>query len=307
MVGDVVSSLIIALSIPIIASTVDCTKLKGTIQWVALLCLGGLLYHFTIMTRGGVDSIHPLTLPFFPSLEDTSRAFEEIRRPTSFFWEPSSYATFMVIPVFLCLSERNILMGCIYALSLFLSSSTNGIIFIAVLFSGFFFVSNYKVYQKVLVALSLVALGYMLFNSDLFIQGVDKRESTELSDNQRIMNGPNLVAVTPSEYLLLGADAANINDFLHLHPDIDKSKLRFLKTGSLFVSDFWRVLVKYGIIGLLLVLWMYFKAYKMNMPIRPYILVLLVALFSQSVVFGNSWGFEWIFILSFIYGYERKG
>ncbi len=306
MVGDVLTSLIIAVSIPIVATAVHYEKLVGSFQWVALLCLGGLIYHYLLIMSGNLSSVHPLTLPFFPDLDLSSRAFEDIYRPTSFFWEPSSYATFMMIPLFFCLSERIFLLGTFYALSIFLSSSTNGIILSSFLFAGFFFIGNFKAYQKVIVAFLVIILSFSLFNSSLFTQGVDKIENTSLSSNQRIMNGPNLVSETPGQYLFFGADAPNIIDFLSKHPDINTSKLTFLGSGGLFVSDFWRVLVKYGFFGLIPVLLMYFKAYKLCKEIRPYILVLLVALFSQSVVLGSSWGYEWIFIIAFIFAHERQ-
>ena len=194
-----------------------------------------------------------------------------------------------MIPLFLCMLDRNFVLAAIFALSLFLSSSTNGIIFTAVLFAGFFFAGNFKVYQKVFVAILSIVLGFALLNSDLFSLGVDKIERTNFETNQRIMNGPNLVSVTPSEYLLWGADAPNINDFLKQHNEISTSNLIFLANGNLFVSDFWRVWVKYGIIGLILVLLMYFKAFRLSKGIRPYLYVLCVALFSQSVVFGSAW------------------
>ena len=305
MIGDVMSSLIIAISIPIVVSAVNYQKLVGSFHWVALLCLGGLFYHYMLIISGNVSSIHPLTLPLFPAQDMSSRAFEDIFRPTSFFWEPSSYATFMVIPLFLCLSERNFVMGSIYALSLFLSSSTNGIIFVVVLLAVFFIRGSLKWYHKALLLILAVALGYSLFNMEYFSQGVDKMENTEIMSSQRIMNGPNLVAATPGEYLILGADAANINDFLLKHPEINTGKLIFLKSGSLFVSDFWRILVKYGVLGLILVLLMYVRVIKRCEPLRPYLYVLVVALFSQSVVLGSSWGYEWVFILAYLLNYER--
>lgn len=305
MIGDVLSSLIIAASIPIVASAVNFNKLVGSFQWVAIVCLGGMVYHYVLIISGSIGSVHPLTLPFFPAQDLSSRAFENIGRPTSFFWEPSSYATFMIIPMFLCLTERSFLVAIVYALSVFLSSSTNGIIFTVVLFLMFVLSGgNFRTNQKVLTAIVLVGLGYVLFNSELFTQGVDKMENTEISGNQRISNGYNLLRATPGIYLVTGADAANVNDFLVKHPEIDKTKLTFLGTGNLFVSDFWRIWIKYGIFGLVLVLWMYLATYRRCKALRPYIVVLLIAFFSQSVVFGSIWGYQWIFMLGYM-NYER--
>lgn len=305
MIGDVMTVLIIAISIPIVASAVDYKKLVGSFHWVALLCLGGLIYHYQLIISNNISSIHPLTFPFFPDQEINSRAFEDIFRPTSFFWEPSSYATYMLIPLFLCLLEKNYVIGTIYALSIFLSSSTNGILFVAILLVGLILQGELKWSQKIILVLLAITLGYALFNSNWFTQGVDKIESTEIEGNQRIMNGPNLVAETPIEYLILGVDAANINDFLQKHPSINTGSLSFSYSGRIFISDFWKVLVKYGIIGLFLVILMYVGILKKCKTLRPYIYVLIVALFSQSAVLGSIWGYEWVFILSYYWNYER--
>lgn len=307
MLGDMLSRSIIGVSIPIIASAVNYEKLVGAFQWVALLCLGGMIYHYVQIMSGNLYSVHPLTLPFFPDQDLLSRQFEVITRPTSFFWEPASYAIFMIIPLFISLVRQNFFMAVIYALSIFLSSSTNGIIFTAILFVMFIFSgSHYKWYHKLLACILAIGLGYTLFNAELFTQGLDKMETTEVSENQRIANGYNLVKVMPAQYMMLGIDAANVNDFLNKHSEIDTAKLIFLGNGSLYVSDFWRNGIKYGIFGLLLLLWMYFRAYRLSKTVRPYILVLLVALFSQSVVLGTIWGYEWIFILSFIYNEKNQ-
>ena len=59
-------------------------KLRGSLNWVAIISIAGLLYQWTIIASGG--EIHPLEIPF---LKMSDYRLETLTiRPSSFFMEP---------------------------------------------------------------------------------------------------------------------------------------------------------------------------------------------------------------------------
>lgn len=301
--GSLFYDIVIVISIPIISSNIDPKRFIGSISWVTILCLLGILYHYSLFLSGRYEYINPLTLPFL-EFDSTSRALDEISRPTSFFWEPASYAVFMIIPIFYYLYEKKYVISTILILSVFLSGSTNGIFFVFVLLLSRLIFTKFR-FSYLIISILLIGITYYaLYNYKGFEVGVKKMENTDYENNVRIANGPRLVSKMPIDHLLIGFPSPTVEKYLEGNHNINQVGLGFqvTKTGNklLFVSDFWRILAHFGVIGLALLLICYFSKFRRCVALRPYIIVLLVSLFTQSLVLGLMWTFEWIFIISFV-------
>jgi hypothetical protein len=69
---------------------------------------------------------------------------------------------------------------------------------------------------------------------------------------------------------------------------------------GMFVSSFWLVIIRFGIIGLILYLNIFFKIINNYRDILPFILCIFIQLFSNSDMIGSGFLFQFIFILSYI-------
>ena len=108
-VNSLIGSIIYLAGTLVIGNIIDFRRFRGAINWISLLCIAGMVYHFMLVLRG--MSFSPIQLPFMPEQDATDRMFWEVDRPTSFFMEPQSYVSYMLIPLFLALEERKWLWG----------------------------------------------------------------------------------------------------------------------------------------------------------------------------------------------------
>lgn len=273
-------------------------KLIGSIYLVGLISMAGLLYHYLLLLSGNAWDIHPLTLPFLPEFASESRAMGIIARPTSFYWEPASYVTFMMVPLFFSMLERKYAMSIAIVLFNLLSGSTNGIALSFAMLVFYVLTQKVKVYSKIILVLVGVGLGYFMLNSDLFEQGVEKLNNTEMDANQRLHNGTALISAMPLEHILFGFPADNVTSYYHSDFRISSSSIIPLDiSGNVFVSDLWRVLAKFGILGYLLYWNIYLWFFRKEKSTRPYILTLVVGMISQSLFLGAFFTFQMMVLL----------
>lgn len=295
-VNLVIGFAITLLSIPIITSAIDYDKIVGSINWVTIICIIGLVFQFMELQISG--SVTALKVPFMPALDQESRLFEESFRPSSFFWEPQSYCSFMFVPLFIALLDKNYIWSVVIIISMFLSGSTTGIIMSGVILILFVFTQEAGFKSKVMMIIAGVGLGVLLFTSSLFTKGVEKMENVNYEENSRLYNGPALVINMPIEDLILGGNAADVSDYYA--SGAAGSGYLLEKYDKVYVSTFWEVIVKFGIIGLVLYMAVYIYPIRKNKATLLYMGPLIVALFSNPDFIGGLFAFEFIFIYAFL-------
>lgn len=297
-----ISYIVIFLSILIIAPILNLKKMMGAFSWIALICMGGLIYQYVILLGGG--SVTPIALPFLPALGDGARVYSYIHRPSSFFWEPQSYCSFMFVPMFISIFEKKIIWSIAITFSMFLSGSTTGIIISLLMLGVLTFSSDISKKYKFLFVLFGIVMIYMLFNSSLFEVGASKMEDTTFEDNSRLYNGVTLVSKMPIICLLTGVNYANVADF-YFSGEVGTGFL-LEKFGTIYMSTFWMVLIKFGFIGTFLYVLSVVSPIKQCKSIFIYVIAIVVTMFSNPDYIGAMYAFEMIFIYSFIYNMQTK-
>ncbi len=274
----------IIVSIAIISSSINYEKLINSFYWVAVFCIGGLIYQYMIIAAGG--TVSPIRLPFFSPLEAGSRFDEIVIRPTSFFFEPSQFATYLIIPLFIALKEKKLLLSTFITIMMFLSTSTNGIFFsLGLVFVYAISSKGVKLWYKLLMIVVGVGLVYFLVNSEFFEQGITKIENTDITENSRTANGIKYVKSLSPSTLILGINDANASDYYAHHTSLFSGASLEVRDGDVYITTFWLVLIKYGVIGLLLYLNMYYYFFKKDKSLFPYMAIIVVSLFTQSLFF----------------------
>lgn len=298
-VNTTISCCIFLVSLFIITPNIDFDKFEGSINWVSIFCLIGLFYHAAIVVAGG--TVTPIRIPFLPAPENPeSRMYDELFRPSSFFMEPQSYVSYMILTLFFALRNKKYLWATLVGASMILSTSTTGlavlpILFILSLSRG----KNTKWYSKLFLVVIFGGLMYFLFNSSWASFGLNKMENTTLSTNSRTSNGPALASMMNGVDMILGVPFANSTDFYTHSLSQNKGAIIIDGNGGVFVSGIWECLVFYGIVGLLFYLLIYWKIWKRNKEITPLLVCIIVTLFTNPDFLGAWWAFQMMYLLSF--------
>lgn len=297
MINNTLSALVSCFLIFPIVKAIRIDKLVGALNLVAIISIAGIVYHYLIIRNGG--TVTPIPIPFLGGVESTSRLFEEGNRPTSFYWEPAAFVTYMLVPLFLSLTERRYMWSAIIIASMFLSTSTTGITMSLLMLVCYILTQNVRMKNKVIIVIIACAFVWMLLSTDIFSAGFDKMVDTNIETTSRTVNGPVIVSNMPLLHLVTGMPAANPYDY-YMSGWVKSSEI-IIKDDTIYCSTIWLVLAKYGIIGLFLFLWIYINALKTTREIIPYIIVLFVSMFFQSFTIGTSgFVFQLIFIFVFI-------
>lgn len=295
-INSMISTIIYVVSVFIIAPQLDFKKLRSSIVIVAIICMGGMIYHVLLLSMG--QSVSPIKLPFLPEMAKTSRLFAINERPTSFFWEPQSYASFMLVPLFFMLRENKMLFAFIIAATMFISTSTTGLVLSILMMAFVLFKSRTSWFVRLLCVVGIFLLILFLVNSEYTVGSYEKLMNTNLEESNRIINGFLIASDLDLFDFLLGIPFANAQDaydigYFHV-------PLIVMADGELFISAIWISLIQYGIICTVIFLFSYYKLYKMDKQIFPYLICIVVALFSNPDFIGSSYVFQLLIMLTVI-------
>lgn len=296
-INNTISILIICVSIIPIIKTVKYDKLIGSLNWVAIISIVGLLYQVSIVLAGG--TVSPIKLPFMPDMDTGTRLYEVVVRPSSFFWEPAAMVTFLMVPLFISLTQKKYIWTGVIMIAMFLSTSSTGILMSFVMLAVYTLTQKIKFTTRIFIVALGLGLGFFLLNSHYFEYGVDKIKNTDPEKNARLMNGIFLFDEMSTSDKIWGIPAANVDEYYETHGGKNFGR------GSVFVPTFWLTWAKYGIFGLLLFLGMYISLLKRNKTLLPYIVVIFIAMFFQSISIGSS-GFAYQLIFLYTYVNQAK-
>lgn len=301
MVNNTISTLLACILIYPIVKALKIEKLVGALNLVGLISIGGIVYHYIVIRNGG--TVSPIPLPFMPELDISSRLYEEGNRPTSFYWEPAAFVTYMMVPLFLSLRNKKYIWSMVIIASMFLSTSTTGITMSLFMLVCYLFTQKINIKYKALIVVIAGVFVWSLFSTDIFSAGMDKMSQTDIENTSRTINGPAMVFNMPLSDILTGMPAANPYDY-YMSGGFYSNEI-VVKDNSIYCSTIWLVLAKYGIFGVILFLWLYVKPMKVTREIMPFIIVLFVSMFFQSFTIGTSgFVFQIIFIYVFINAYK---
>lgn len=289
---------VIIFSLVIILPYLNLNKLCSCINLVGVICACGLLYHAFELMLG--HSITTIVLPFMPDPSESSRLFEYVLRPVSFFTEPQTYVSYMIIPLFLALSRRNLIWALGISVTILLSGSTTGIVMIAIMFGSYFFASKLGFIYRLLLVAAIIGLGYFLITSEYTAVGLNKMNDINLSENARIVNGFLVAKFMSVTDYVFGVPYANATDFCY---GSNVAGMVILdRSGSVFVSAIWVAIIQYGLFGLMIYLNLYYQILKIDKSIFPYWLCIVIALFTNPDFIGSNF----LFILLFSYTYVKQ-
>ena len=293
LVGDITHIIVILYAIKIMSYE----KLKGSIYLVAVVSSIGILYHFILIRNGQV--VTPIQIPFLPDPGPDSRLHEVGIRPVSFFWEPAAYASYMIVPLFISLTEKRYTMAAFCLFFIFVSTSTLGIVLSTILLVTWTILSNNGRFSKAVIIVLGAVLIYLVTQTNIFEAGLNKIADTNLEETARTINGPVLAENMSLADYLFGLPDNTPTDYWKKGNIIDS---RFIAEEELYLSTFWYVLAKLGIIGFALYMSIIISTVMRNKQVLPIIIVLFVSMFSSNMYIGP----QFVFYFTYLYLLKLK-
>lgn len=299
-INSLLISIFYVLSIICLSSVISFERFVNAYLLVCFICMLGMFYHVAVVYRGG--QVSPIQLPFLPQLSGESRFAAELNRPTSFFPEPSTYAAYMLIALYLTIIRKYWVYAILISFSLLLSSSTTGILLAGVLWiSCLCLEAELLKKMKYVVPVLFVFFVMIFLKSNLFEVGRDKLVRTNFEQNIRVAGGIAVYKSMDAGEIILGIPKETVAEYIDSEGGV--SQIYKIRDGR-FVSSFWLAFIKYGVIGGMLFLFMYLRFYKKERLLRPYLITVIILMFTETMLFNALFVFQWVFMIA--YSLEMK-
>ena len=267
-------------------SHLDSKKLRGAFNWISIIVIIGIVYQWADILRGNM--VHPLDIPGLSMPED--RIDQEIPRPSSFFMEPSAFISFMVIPLSFSLIDKKYIWMAIMVLSVFLSTSTTGIVGVFIMLATSLFMQKKMNKSSIIILLLGAGFAFALFNSSFFELGVEKLLTTESGTNEhRLEQGMYIVStMEPGEWLF----GVPYSSPAHYCLSGRATNVAWYGSGAdatVYMSTFWYVILRFGFVGLLIYLNIYLQVFRMSRKVWPLLIFMAANMFSAPDVIGVNY------------------
>lgn len=272
-------------SVLFIVPLLDIKKLNASLNFVSLICIIGLLYQLLTIMAGG--TVHPIEIPGLQMVG--ARLAQESLRPSSFFMEPAAYTAYMYAPLMFSLINRSYWWSAIIIISMLLSGSTTAFITTFIILAVYIYTQGLFKRNTFIILIFALGILYALSHFSIFEVGRNKLDETDFDNTVRIWQGPHIVKTMNLAELLFGAPYEDTGEYYNagrlIGVDVNYS-------GSvIYMSTTWYIIFRFGIIGLLLYLNIYYKIAKQFREIIPYVFCLFITMFSAAIGVGSSYVF----------------
>lgn len=281
---------------------------KG-LKYAGILYTTGLIYHLVIIYVFGMPAKGISVIPGFEFSNENW-----LDRPRSFFSEPAALAQAMLPLLFYSLHRKDYKWSLIATFSIFMSTSTAGVLLAAILWFIEFIMITKRNKHKVLVSMLLVIVGVLLIRTgmaDETILAVKNRLLGGGSTSVRVFLGFEVVGtMSPAQYitgLLYNKpyDYTIQNIELFASDSIARRWIGFGE-GQFFINAICSLIFRYGILGSIL----YFRIYKGKLFNKGYAgralaIMTVIEMFGDSMLF-NSYYFYIMLILTYLTQRERE-
>lgn len=295
MVDDVnlnglIEQLIFFVSVFALFPNLNLSKLKGSLNWVALLAIAGLLFQWSSIARGNM--VHQLAIPGLTL--DIDIIEKSSLRPSSFFQEPAAYVSFMICPLYFALIDKKYIWAISMILSIFLTTSTTGLL-ISFIMLGVSFLGSGKVkLSSVIFGGVLIGVLYLaLTNLEAFNYGLDKLENTDAESNVRLSQGRYIVSTMETGEYIFGAPFTTPYNYCMAGRATDV----IYYGKSVYMPTLWQMILLYGVVGLIIYLNVYLQILKKDRRTLTLIIALCSVLFSSCYFLGVNYIFTLIILL----------
>jgi hypothetical protein len=238
------------------------------------------VYQLGIILTGG--AVHPIEIPGLQLSEGRLGVLST--RPSSFFMEPAAYTTYMYAPLVLSLINRKYWWSVVLTVSMLLTTSTTAIFTSFVILGVYAFTQGLFKRRSILIIVLAAGILYGFTHMSIFNVSMTKLEETDLETNVRIQQGPEIVSSMHGNELIFGAPYGSLIEYYY--SGRVQNKEIWVHGESIYISTTWELIFCFGIIGLLLYVNIYYRLLKRRRILLPYIICLIVTMFTASMFIG---------------------
>lgn len=275
---------------------------KG-LKYAGGLYTAGLIYHLIIIY---VFEIPARGISIIPGYQFSNVNMPE--RPRSFFSEPAALATAMLPLLFYSLHRKDYKWAMLATFTIFMSTSTTGVLLAAILWFLEFVIGTGKKKHKIMVIMTfMVAVIFLIkmeFTQDALL-AVQNRLRGGGSTSIRVFLGFEVLKTLHPAQFIAGLLYNKPYDYAVMHMDLfsEGSFARgviSIGAGYFFINAFCSLLFRYGVIGMLLYLRVYKgKLFVKNYPGRAFAIMTIIQTIGDSMLF-NSYYFYIMLILFYL-------
>lgn len=292
--NNMIMDTIFLITVICAANYVKLEELMKPYMFACGVFIAGLFYHVFQIYILRVPLSGPILL--FPSLvgeENVALGFDTMR-PMSFFAEPQGFATFISVFLIIMLEQKQYLWAAIATLSILLSTSTEGLALIGIIWALFTVFSNTSLFVKIITVLGIVVGASYYMTLEYFEVGYNKLVNTEFDENLRVVNAYRMLQSFEPNQWWFGVGTSNTVFF--------GKYINSMGGGEAYkyVSSALGVFVHYGIfVGVAFWIFLFKKIVYRYKFVFIYSICLLVIPFAQSCFFSSN--FVYLFVLYYLF------
>lgn len=271
------------LTIICAANYVKLEELLKPYMFACAIFIAGMFYQVIQLFVLRIPLTGPITL--FPGLlnEENVSAGNDIMRPMSFFAEPQGFATFISLFLIIMLEEKKYIWAAIATLSILLSTSTEGLALLAVIWSLFIIFSKTSIWVKIVSIVAILVGSRYYMELEYFDVGYNKLIDTEYEENIRLVNAFNMLQKFDFNQWLLGVGTADNYFYRSYIFSMGGAE------GFKYVSSAFGVFVQYGVfVGVAFWIFLFNKIVFRYRSVFIYSICLLVIPFAQTCFFSSN-------------------
>ena len=276
----------------------DPRKMRGSFNWVAIISILGLLYQWADVAQG--NGVHPLEIPGLTMPEE--RMEQLILRPSSFYMEPAAYVAYMICPLALALVDKKYMWAIVMILSVFLTTSTTGIVLSFILLGASLFANKANGSSMLIVLVVGAGMVYALNSLEEFSAGVEKLENTDASTSVRLSQGLHVVQTMHTNEYIFGVPYSDAYNYCKSGRCTDVEYYG----ESVYMPTFWDLILRFGIVGLVLYLLIYVKILRLSKKTIPLCIALLSTMFSSGYSIGPLF-IQTLIVLLVMVRFDQQG
>lgn len=292
--NNIIMDTIFLITVICAANYVKLEELMKPYMFACGVFIAGLFYHVFQLYVLRTPLSGPILL--FPGLvgeENVALGFDTMR-PMSFFAEPQGFATFISVFLIIMLEQKQYVWAAIATLSILLSTSTEGLALVGIIWALFTVFSNTSLFVKVITVLAIVVGASYYMTLEYFEVGYNKLVDTEFDENLRLVNAYRMLQSFEPDQWWLGVGTSNKIFFSRY--------INSMGGGEAFryVSSALGVFVHYGIfVGVAFWIFLFKKVVYRYKFVFIYSICLLVIPFAQTCFFSSN--FVYLFVLYYLF------
>lgn len=290
--------MVICFFILVFACSIELNSFIKIYYWIGIACCCLVIYQFFMGNILGIPQNAIQLLPVSP--ENQHYWLKNSARVSGVFTEPQGFCSYILPLLVYLVFQRKVLSALFVSITIFLSSSSQGIILAVIIWSYYLIVYEKKLVKRFLRIFLFAGLGgigaLILSRSGTFSYIIEKIMSINIfAYDIRLTKGFQIYAQMPILDKITGIGFGNLRAYLN------NGQFHFfwmnLTRPELFdyITTMSNILVSYGLVGTFFYLRIFAKnVASSNSMAKVMLLLIFISSFTQTILFNSWFVYYWV-------------